>query len=598
MEQKFTKHLIDIGLIDKKTETQILSLYRENYYKFYKPKKLIFNELMTEILLSIINNLTEIQKKFLCFHLPAKFIKLSNKNLKDKLKTILRNKEIKNTLIMSRFLFKWYKNKNQSQKKVPIDKNIFRQKSSKNNIKNNCNNKNYINSNIKNFLFNNNNDNNVIINNYQSNLNTLNNEKKNKTFHSTIKKKNINKTQKKILFLYDKDILNDKDINFLNNNIFIDKTNPTIENKKIFANHINYKKQIKEIKKGNNKNSDNDTILSGFIDSNESNENCLSTNLNTINNRYNNNQENKTLSQSEYLPNYDIKANYNNNTYKKIVTNYSNLKSKINEKDNNNYYYQQKNNIKKNKKKNKSNLIQNILYEDFGKHLTPIAKSKTKKINDNNIFNLIYYNNYNNLNNNNYFNDEYLINYKTPFCQTIKNSKSTTVNTTCRRLFEDGKKRIKEHNQRIREQEKYIDDMARSVSGEKKNVNFERINYLYRSKERSNTYEKTKSKVEQEEGLTFKPLINKNIYSKRIYGNFMERNLSNKSKDNCVKDYDYINSNINNNKKLNKRQKAIIVNGVINRLYSNSLIKSMSTNCNKYTKGNNHSNLIPYKKKL
>ena len=74
METKFTKHLFEIGLIDKKTESQIISLYRENYYKYSKSNKIIFNELMTEVLFSIINNLTEVQKKFICFHLPAKFV--------------------------------------------------------------------------------------------------------------------------------------------------------------------------------------------------------------------------------------------------------------------------------------------------------------------------------------------------------------------------------------------------------------------------------------------------------------------------------------------------------------------------------------------
>ena len=598
MEHKFTKHLIEIGFIDKKTESQILSLYKNNYYKFYKPNKLIFNELMTEILLSIINNFTEMQKKYICFHLPAKFINLMNKNLQDKLINILRKKEIKNKLIMSKFLFKWYRNKNKSKKIISIDKNIFRKKSKQTNISiNNITNKNYLNSNIKDFLFNDNNNNdNIIIKNYQSNLSTINNEKKNKSLQNAIKRQ-INKTPKKITFLYNKNILNSNDINFLNNNIFNDKTISTKENKRIYTNNNNYINQIKkDLKKHYKKCSNNDTIISGLRDSNESNENCLSTNLNTINNRYNNNQENKTLSQSEYIPNYDI-SNYNNyssKTFKKNRKIYCKSKSLINQTENN---YQQKSNIKNNKK-NKSNLIQNILYEDFQKNLSisPIEKSKTKKIYDNNIYNLIYSNNYNNLNNNNKdYNDEYLYNYRTPFCQTIKNSKSNKEYSTCKRLFEEGKERIKKQNQKKRERDKIFDEMASRASGGKKTVNFKRINDLYKSKERSNTYEKTKSKVEQEEGLTFKPLVNKSEYSKRIFGNFIERNLMNDSKEKCHKDY----KNINGSKKLNKKQKEIIVNGVINRLYTNSLMKSMSTYCNKYSKGtNNTTNLIPYRKKL
>ena len=90
-------------------------------------------------------------------------------------------------------------------------------------------------------------------------------------------------------------------------------------------------------------------------------------------------------------------------------------------------------------------------------------------------------------------------------------------------------------------------------------------------------------------------MITKDEYSKRIYGNFMERNLSSKSKDNNVNDYNYTNNNITCSKKFTKRQKEKIVKGVINRLYSNSLIKSKSICCNKYTKGINHKNLMPYK---
>jgi hypothetical protein len=91
-------------------------------------------------------------------------------------------------------------------------------------------------------------------------------------------------------------------------------------------------------------------------------------------------------------------------------------------------------------------------------------------------------------------------------------------------------------------------------------------------------------------------MISKDEYIQRIYGDFIERNISNKSNDNkCCHEY----SNNCSKKKMSKKQKDKIVIGVINRLYSNSLIKSMSTYCNKYTKGiNQQYNLKPYKKKL
>ena len=600
MEHKFTKHLIEIGFIDKKTASQILSLYREKCFLFNNLNRIKFNESMTEILLSILNNLTEIQKKFICFHLPAKFIKITHKKLQDKLRNIIDKKNIKNKLILSKYLFRWYKNINKSKKNYSIEKNIFRQKSNKTflNSNNNSINKCYISHNIKNFLFNNDNDknnqDNYILKHYQSNLNTLNNEPKNKTMKNSINQNHSNKNPKKTKCLYNKDILNVNDINFINN-ITNDRSITTTNNKKLLKN--NNQNQIKKDNKTIfKKNSDNDTLLSGFRDSIESNENCLSTNLNTINNKYNNNQENKTLSHSEYISNLDIINNYNIKTYKKISNNSSSPKKNLKETMN---YINQKKIIKKNKIKNKSNLIQNILNEDFDNNYSFSPTTKTKKINENNIFNLIYCNNYNNSNNNNYIYDDYnLFNYQTPFCETMKNSKSSKEYSVCNRLFEDGKKRKRMQNQKIKEQEKYFEEMSSGISGDKKSVDYNRINNLYKSKERSNTYEKTKNKVEQEEGLTFKPMVTKNEYSKRIYGNFMERNLSSKSKDNNVNDYNYTSNNINGRKKFTKKQKEKIVKGVINRLYSNSLVKSSSICCNKYTKGINQKTLKPYKKKL
>ena len=481
MEQKFTKHLIEIGFIDKKTGSQILSLYREKCFLFNNSNRFKFNESMTEILLSILNNLTDIQKKFICFHLPAKFIKIAKKKLQDKLRNILEKKNIENKLILSKYLFRWYKNINKSKNNYSIDKNIFRQKSNKTFLNSNNNmNKYYINHNIKNYLFNNDNDknnkDNYILKHYQSNVNTLNNEPKKSSLQSSFKQNHSNKNPKKTKCLYNKDILNVNDINFINN-MTNDRSISTTNNKKLLK--INNQNQIKKDNKLINKKTiNNDTLLSGLRDSIESNENCLSTNLNTINNKYNSNQENKTLSHSEYISNLDIINNYNIKTYKKLNKNSSspnkNLKETIN-------YVNQKKNIKKNKIKTKSNLIQNILNEDLENNYSFSPTTKSKKINENNIFNLIYCNNYNNSNNNNFiYDDDYdLYNYKTPFCETIKNSKSSKEYSVCSRLFEDGKKRKRIQNQKIKEQEKFFEEMSCGISGDKKNVDYNRINNLY-----------------------------------------------------------------------------------------------------------------------
>ena len=66
MEEEFIHYLIDIGFIDKKTEYEIRDIYHKvisqnNYMKF--------NEIMTTVLINFLENLTQIQKKFIYYPL-------------------------------------------------------------------------------------------------------------------------------------------------------------------------------------------------------------------------------------------------------------------------------------------------------------------------------------------------------------------------------------------------------------------------------------------------------------------------------------------------------------------------------------------------
>jgi hypothetical protein len=127
MEEKFTKHLTENGVIDKKTEFHILSLYRQRCLG-YQYNKIKFNELMTEILISIFNNLSEIQKKYMCFHLPVKFIKISENKLLQTLYNIILKKSLKIKIILYKYLFRWYKNAKKSSSTIINNKNTFRQR--------------------------------------------------------------------------------------------------------------------------------------------------------------------------------------------------------------------------------------------------------------------------------------------------------------------------------------------------------------------------------------------------------------------------------------------------------------------------------------
>ena len=75
---------------------------------------------------------------------------------------------------------------------------------------------------------------------------------------------------------------------------------------------------------------------------------------------------------------------------------------------------------------------------------------------------------------------------------------------------------IRNQKQRKIEQDKYLDELLKRISGEKKAINYERINELSDNKKRTKTFEKERKKIEQEEGLTFRPAITKDKYSKRI----------------------------------------------------------------------------------
>ena len=139
MEKKFVEHLLNIGIIDKNSKYQIISIY--NSIKERNEDKNQFNKNMTEILLSFFNTLSEVQKKFICFHLPVKFIKLCEQKIKNKLRNIIYINDLKKRIILLEYFFRWYKSKNKTlsgsnKNKINIEdddfdsnKNIFRHQS-------------------------------------------------------------------------------------------------------------------------------------------------------------------------------------------------------------------------------------------------------------------------------------------------------------------------------------------------------------------------------------------------------------------------------------------------------------------------------------
>ena len=566
MEKKFLDHLINIGVIDKNAKNKIISIY--NPLKEKNENKNQFNKKMTEILLSFFNTLTEVQKKFMCFHLPVKYIKLIQTKIKNKLRNIFHINEIKNKIILMKYLFRWYRcrqyiNGRNNKNEINIDntsfdspKNIFRQQSYKqlksNRIKKKINygiNNNIYNV-IKDFV---NNVNNSNISNYNTKkeisekmfiINDINNNPK-------IKKEKKERTlfNKKNFANFNINLNQDNKENINNsNNRYINNTTNDINTKKVYINNNYISQLIKDYIPLNQNVPNNNVIRKEIISSNESNENYISTYINSIH-RY----ENKKEKENE----------------KNVV----NIKTYMNDNNNN------------------SNSNLNIFNTpQTTKRAIPKKNVNIKLRNYNsNKYNLIYSNNYNNLNNNIYSennNNNYDLNLfteKTPFCEreikTIETKKYPKYSPG-QRLYEHGIKKLKN--------KKALKNSSPSPfcnqNKKSKSVNYKHINSLYKNQKRCKTLEKVKNKVEKEEGLTFKPTLYKNNYIERINSDFMERNYS--SPRSVKTDYKYIEDyNIDKYKKLNKKEKENIVKGLINRLYKKKKFDDNEENsflCKKY----------------
>ena len=141
------------------------------------------------------------------------------------------------------------------------------------------------------------------------------------------------------------------------------------------------------------------------------------------------------------------------------------------------------------------------------------------------------------------------------------------------RLFDDGKER--KNSQKRQEIEKINKILNLSnIMNPEKNFDFSNINRLYENREKQNVINQTKKKVEEEEGITFKPNISNDSYVKNVNGSFFERNQK------LVNDreYFYEEENKKHNDRIKKEQKQYtkeekkkIISNIIKRLYNDSV---------------------------
>ena len=158
------------------------------------------------------------------------------------------------------------------------------------------------------------------------------------------------------------------------------------------------------------------------------------------------------------------------------------------------------------------------------------------------------------------------------------------------RLYDDSKRRNSSYIQKEKEYKNLIDEMASRTSKRFSKINYDKLNNLYENKEKKLILEKTKRKVEEEEGITFKPDINlNNKYTKRIFNNFYERNKNNK-KNIIFKNYEKFDGDTKKEQKFTEDEKKEIVKNIVKRLYNEPMEQNILKNksqCNKYIQNNN-----------
>ena len=153
------------------------------------------------------------------------------------------------------------------------------------------------------------------------------------------------------------------------------------------------------------------------------------------------------------------------------------------------------------------------------------------------------------------------------------------------RLYEESKLRNKRQTDKEREIDEQISIMANSLSKKRNIVNYDKINQLYENKEKNKINFKTKTKVENEEGITFKPELNlNNKYIERICSNFYERNKKNK-KNRIFEKYDKFEAEEKKiEKKYTEDERKEIVKNIVKRLYNDPIAQTVLNSKSEYKK--------------
>ena len=156
-----------------------------------------------------------------------------------------------------------------------------------------------------------------------------------------------------------------------------------------------------------------------------------------------------------------------------------------------------------------------------------------------------------------------------------KKDKNMAKSSVFRRLYKDVEKRQELREQKEKENIDKFNEMANYLTLDKKVNDTSLIERLFDNR-KEDIINKTREKVEKEEGITFQPDIGDNDYIQNINSNFMERNedwiirRNNFIEEENAKQLENLRNNgIGNKKKYTSEEREQIINNIIERLYEN-----------------------------
>ena len=542
MEDKFCHFLLKLGIIDKDT----CSIFKE-IFKDMKNENNNLNiyELAFHILITFLNNITNKQKTYFCKNLPLKIFELRQKYIQDKLRSIVITNHLKYKLHLMKYLYIWKFSTNQKSNKS-INKqhnsfinnrnsNIHRSSTpyqihpQKNLFDKEMNSDDFGSMNLS--------QTNNMVHNFLSNITTTKNSTSNLNFNLT----NVN-SKTKLNKSNSGDNINNKSnkrrtFNNSKNNNDIAKTMEDKEQNELkectFKPKINNLKQCLNLSKLSSKGR-NKEIQNRFDKLYKDNEKYkLSKQMRALELEYQINKEltfNPCINNLKYFTRENSKENFETRIKKFLA-----LKQEHTEE------------------------IKNKINQELEQNFSFSPKINSSKISKNNSTNSFF---------SKTFNDK-------------KESQNSKEIPSYIRLYEESKIRNQKQVQKRKEADELITNLSNTNI---KNVIFDinKINELYKNRNKAKIEERTKKKVMKEEGITFKPYLYKNKLAKNIYSTFYERNfkfLEDKEK------FITLNKNkINHVRIISPKEKKQIVENVIERLYSDT--KSFTITNNGYTRSN------------